>query len=213
MKKLLLIFTVFVLMFSLSPAIMAQEASFGVKGGLSLANVTGDEVEDVEWKMGGAGGLFVEYKVSDVFAIHPEVLYCMKGSKSEGEIFETTIESTLKLTYIDIPVLAKVMIPVEGSVSPSLFAGPYVGFNLDAKLELEAEGESDEGDIKDYVKSTDYGLVVGGGLDYHLDNGGAITLDARYSLGLSGIYDEEGEDEEGSEVKNQAVMVMIGYAF
>ena len=54
----------------------------------------------------------------------------------------------LKLDYVEIPVLFKVVIPTEGSkFKPSLFVGPALGFNIDAKIKGEYQGQSAEEDI------------------------------------------------------------------
>jgi len=91
-----------------------------------------------------------------------------------------------------------------GPVTPCLFAGPYLAFNLSAESYIDDQ----EFDIKDQVKSTDYGLVIGGGLDYNLLVG-QLIFDARYVLGLTSIDDTTDADD----VKNTGIMIMAGYGF
>ena len=57
------------------------------------------------------------------------------------------------------------------------------------------------------MKSTDFGLVFGGGVDFGLGKG-YFTIDLRYTLGLTTISDFEDED-----VKNGAFSLMLGYSF
>jgi hypothetical protein len=77
----------------------------------------------------------------------------------------------------------------------NVFTGPQVSFNL--KAEEEFAGVTTDRD--EDVKSTDFGWVLGAGLEK-----GRITADARYTLGLSNIA------EGGNDVKNKAFSVMIG---
>lgn len=175
----------------------AQGMMAGLKGGLNIAKMSGDDVPDeATWLYGGAGGIYFGYAFNDMFCIQPEVLFMMKGWKMEvdGETFSG------KLNYIDIPVLLKVNIPTEGSFRPSIFAGPYLGMLLSAKFEDE--------DIKDFTKSMDYGLVFGAGLNYMLaEDKGFISLDARYGMGLTTIDDTDDE----ADLKNMGITIMVGY--
>jgi len=67
--------------------------------------------------------------------------------------------------------------------------------------------EDDEEDIDD-VKSTDFGLVFGGGFDYEMGEG-FLTFDARYALGLTSLDDSDLEED----IKNTGIMFMVGYGF
>ncbi|MDD3642712.1 MAG: porin family protein [Candidatus Krumholzibacteria bacterium] len=175
----------------------AQTMMAGLKGGLNIAKMTGDDVpDDASWLYGGAGGGYFTYKFSDMFAIQPEVLFMMKGFSMDVE--DETYK--MKLNYIDIPVLLKVCIPTEGSVKPSIFAGPYLGLLLSAK--------ADDEDVKDYTKSMDYGVVFGGGINYMLaEDQGYISLDARYGMGLTTVDDSD-DERDG---KNMGITIMVGY--
>ena len=119
-----------------------------------MANETGDDVEeDAEMQLGFAVGGFVTYSINEIFAIQPELLYTMKGAKGTCEWDGLCEEWKDKLTYLEIPVLAKFTIPTEGKIAPNLFIGPALGILLSAKYEWEIDGESDEQDLKEDNKS------------------------------------------------------------
>ncbi len=181
----------------LSSTVLAGGLTLGFKGGLNLANVTGDDVEDNEMKLCFGGGVFINFPMCGLISLQPELLFMMKGME-----FESYIDAGVRMSYIDIPILAKFTIPTIGALSPNLFAGPYVGFNTSAEVYV---GDI-VNDIKDQVKSTDFGLVLGGGLDYSIGVG-ELTFDARYALGLSSFDDTADEDD----VKNTGIMFMVGY--
>jgi opacity protein-like surface antigen len=199
----------------LSAGAAAGAVDFGIKGGVNISNVYGDDVdEDAKWKTGFKGGAFLDLGIARTFAVRPELLFVQDGSKSGflgGDLY-------LKFNYLQVPVLAVVDLPVGGSLMPFLFAGPYISFLLDSELELKVDDESATKGLKDYTKSTDTGFVFGAGLDFGLGQG-RFSIEGRYDLGL-GEFDDgiaEGllgiEDAGRSDGKNQSWTIMIGYTF
>ncbi len=218
MKRLIITIFAIVVVFTLSSAsVSAQGLTGGFKGGMNIANLHGKDVKELEEemgvdlvsKMGFCAGGFITYNINDMFAIQPELLFTMKGVKAEEEVLGETVKVTMKVNYLEIPVLAKLSIPTPGNVRPSLFVGPSLAIKLSSKLKIEYAGESEEEDIEE-LKSTDFGLVFGGGIDFGLGRG-KLTVDARYTLGLTKVH----EPEEGEEIdiKNGAISIMVGYFF
>ncbi len=223
MKKSILpvVITMCILTLSLSPASAGDKLNIGVKAGVSLANVYGDDVDAAmnvlgtagiskQFRTGFAGGLFVCYEVLSFLAIQPEVLYTMKGVKLDATFpIVGKAEATVKLDYIEIPVLVKLMLPI-GGFKPNIFAGPSFAFNILAELSGEALGQSSSVDLKDVDPSLgpetfDFGFVVGAGVD--LEVGPVLlTLDGRYTLGLTEIW-------EDVDIKNGVAAVMVGVGF
>jgi hypothetical protein len=197
---------------------LAAEIKGGLKIGANSAKLYGDDVGELEdflgedWKsrIGFSVGGFITFDINEMFAIQSEVLYTMKGLRWEGEINGATpLKVWIKLDYLEIPVLVKIMPGTQGSIKPYLFAGPAVAIKVSGKVKAEFEGESDEEDLED-VKGTDFGLVIGAGVDFGFgaSGKGKMTLDVRYTLGLSTISDFEGED-----IKNGVFSLMVGYSF
>ena len=187
---------------------------FGVKGGITLANIKAvpDTFEGYKWenKMGLAGGLSMELGLAKGFSLQPEVLYVQKGAKisvSEGEITGTV---KFNVDYIEIPVLLKYNLISSGLTIPSVYAGPYFGFNTRARLVFKVDGYPEEYlELKDEIKDTEFGLTFGLGLTQKLGIM-KVTLDARYDLGLSNIA----EEAEGPEsIKTRTWLFMVGVAF
>ena len=206
-KGLIAILTVsFVVL--MGTGVLAEGLNFGIKGGVNLTKVYGDDVESADMRTVGIGGISLMYSVSDNFAIQPEVLYAMKGAKESGSEEGIEYSATLKLTYIEVPVLFKLIFPLEGNVTPCVYAGPAIGLRLGAKASVEIAGAELEEDIKDDTKGTDFGAVFGGGMAFAVGSG-ALTLDARYTLGLTTIDNSD----ESDDIKNSAISVMVGYAF
>ncbi len=190
----------------------AQErglAGKGIKVGLSMHSFGGDD-KDIE-KEGppetryglGAGG-FLTFGLGPNLALQPEVLYVMKGARFEmGDD-----EVTLKFAYLDIPVLLKYRFPTTGGTRPNLFAGPVGSIRLSADLQSVEDGAEEEWDYSALVKGFDFGLAVGGGLDFAMA-GSTITLDVRRTIALT----EWPEWTDRGSVRNEGWLVMAGVGF
>jgi hypothetical protein len=147
--------------------------------GINLATMT--KTTDSKMRVGLAAGLEFEYGVAENFGLSAGVLYSMQGVKSK------TADVTMKLDYINIPVLANYYI-VKGL---AIKAGIQPGFNVQKKIGDEK--------ITDGVKS--FYLSVPMGLSYEFSN---VVLDARYNLGLTKAF-KEGDS------KHSYFTITLGY--
>jgi len=137
-----------ILLLMFSTAVFAQGITAkGVKGGLNIATLTGDDIDDADSKMGFAFGVFITYEINEMLSLQPEVLFTMKGAKFKDEYTEVEddyeyyekYEGSWNLDYLEIPVLVKINIPMEGNIKPNVFLGPALGFNLSATYEYDYE--------------------------------------------------------------------------
>lgn len=184
----------------LAAGAQAGPATFGVKAGVAIANLTGDNTDGLNSKTGFMFGGFAAFPIGESISLQPEVLYVEKGTKfDEDNGTGTMVEVKLKLNYIDIPILFKYTMAGE-SARPYLLAGPSIGFKTSAKV--SAEGQSAD---FDYVKSTDFGLVFGAGVNFQ-----RFMLEGRYGLGLSNINDFPGDPDS---IKNAAWNFLLGVSF
>lgn len=209
MKKVLAV-TLAVLMI-MSTNVFAQKFVVGVKGGLNLANVSVDpEPTGIEFKTrtGMAAGAFVGINLGPV-CVQPEFLYSQHGTKFDFEIMGVTVNNTMKLDVLEIPILLKYNIPMAGNVTPSIFVGPGLGFVLSAKQLSEAAGSSSETDIKDDIESMNFGLVFGAGVNINVGSV-IITLDGRYNLGFTNMNKISGST---TTIKTNAIQIMAGFGF
>jgi hypothetical protein len=181
------------------------QLSVGLKGGLNIANFSGD-VEDASMRLSFHGGGYVNLSISDRLGLQPELLFNSMGSKfeyteSDPDIGQVDVTETYKLSYISIPVM--LMINITDNFNFQL--GPQISILASAKGKLEVSGdgfsESIEEDVKDGFKSTDLAVNAGLGVNF-----GKINASARYSLGLSSISDNDDAD-----VKNGVIQVSLGY--
>jgi hypothetical protein len=190
------------------PTASAQGPVVGVKVGLNYSDLYGDDVGSSESLQRFCVGTFVGFPISDMVTIQPELLYTQKGTKWDlyDPVVAAVEKAWVKLTYVEIPILTKIVIRPRGNVKPHICSGPYLGVNIAARGTMLQDGEVVEREIIGDVNDIDLGVVSGIGIDVDLGKG-AIVIDTRYVLGLSGI------DEDGQDVRNKVFSFILGYAF
>lgn len=210
------------------PVAAQTKWSGGIKGGVSLAQISGDtgftdtftdgvNIIDLfgdvgDTRTGFIGGGFVTADVNEKFGIRAELLYAQKGGAGTLNVNVNsapagTADLTFKLDYIEIPVLLVGTFPTQGSTKISVFGGPAVAFNTSSKLKFDVQGQTDEQDIGDSVESTDFGLAVGAGVSFPASARARIVIDGRYNFGFS-KFPKSGED-----LKNRDLVFMAGFSF
>lgn len=193
----------------------AQTVKFGVKGGVNLANLTGD-VQDASMKVGFHAGGLAEIKIAENFAIQPELQFSLEGSKTtdrnSGTGFSRTSEDDLSLTYVNLPVMFKYYILTD---KLSLEAGPQVGFLASAKRKFDTTTNtggtivrtSGSDDVKDQFNSVNFGFNAGAGYNFTEH----IFTSIRYNLGLADI--SKNDSNNNSKINNVVVQFSLGYKF
>lgn len=183
MKKIM--FSLLILMLVTIVNAQNDSSRFGLIGGGNLANIT--NAGNNKNLIGFNAGVFAEFKLSEKFAVQPEVMYSAQGAASDSSYDPVK----LKLNYINIPVMAKLYVADEFNI----MAGPQIGFLASAKLR--------ETDIKDSVKKTDFGFNFGVGYDINDD----VFVQARYNMGLTGFTKEEFDTPS----KNSVFQLSLGF--
>jgi opacity protein-like surface antigen len=204
MKRFVVLFGVMALAAMVSNA-EAAKGYAGVKGGVNMAELSGDGVDDLDMRNGFMGGGFYGFEFADGFDLRFEGLFVQKGAEGEyvfpGD--DHGHESKINLDYIEVPVLVVANFGSGEKLGFNLFAGPTFGFNMTAEVEDMDHGETLDLPAEDF----EFGAALGGGIEYMLSSF-SIVLDARYSLGATNIVDADGAD-----AKNRGIGVMAGVKF
>lgn len=146
----------------------------------------------------GVGGI-VDIALNKRVAL---VLSPMVVTKGAGLRIDGNGTETLKLTYVDLPVLLRRNLGGD-AVRPYVLAGPSVGFLIKGRLSSDER----EADVKKEYKRTDAGFSLGGGMDIPMD-GARLLLEGRYTFGLINIRDGGVFD-----VKNRTLSVLVSVTF
>lgn len=185
----------------------------GIKAGISYSKVTNDNVGDSDHKMGVAAGISISYNLLPGLSLQPELLYVQQGGRWDINILDGGSivgngELTWKLNYLQVPVLARVNLPVVGAFLPTLIAGPALSIKTASTYETEQGGSLvSSGDLDD-IKSTDLSLIVGVGFKVGAGPAG-IVVDARYNLGSTNLNDTDADVT----INNRGFQVLAGFQF
>lgn len=190
MKKLLLSFTILFITGICISEVQAQIVpEFGIRGGVNFASFSDSKQEVDSRRTGLLVGVYLKVPIPVIpVSIQSEVLYSQKGAEING------VE--VRLSYIEIPLLVKVDLAREILISPHLYAGPYLGFNLNHEEEPAGDQE-----FQDDGVNNDFGLIFGAGIDIS-----RINVGVRYSLGLEEVFEDE-------EIRNNAISIVAGIKF
>ena len=169
MKKIII---VVVSLLSLSFA-KAQQVKFGIKGGINLSTITGDNSSSFSSMIGANAGGFSRFAVAKQFSIQPEVVLSLEGAKFSIN----GVGGNMTGTYINVPVLAQYEVG-SGFV---LQSGIQIGLLLSAREKVDKQGSTS---IKDQLKSTNFSWVIGSS---YQPKEWPVGFDLRYNLGLSNI--------------------------
>lgn len=187
MKKVCLTAMMLVLMVAGAYA----QAQIGLKGGLNYSTIGGDNVDDLKGKIGYHVGGMAAFGLTESVFIQPELVLSLQGAAFDGDE-----DVKWNITYVNIPVMAKVFL----TESVNLQFGPQLGFVVASK----AKFEDVEVDFKDETNSVDFG--VGLGLGYESPMG--LSIGARYNYGLGNI-NKDGDDKNN----NSVLQLSLGYFF
>jgi hypothetical protein len=182
-------------------SLSAQETSFGVRGGVNIANqVSGDETTDD--RTAGTFGLYINSQLGKVVSFQVEALYTGKGATYN--VLGTTVTS--KFDYIEVPLLLRVG-PNIGEVHLFIESGITPGVLVSTGV--SAEGSSYYGDSEDF-ETFELGIPVGAGIEVNTEKI-QLQFDVRYNIGLTGIVKDL--DANYDNVKNRGLMIMAGVGF
>mgnify|MGYP003650020845 CR=1 FL=1 len=187
MKKVILLAVAFV---AISFNAQAQSVRLGIKGGINYANQDGTNITvtpsnyNSEAITSYHAGLVAELKLTQGFAIQPELLYSTQGANYKNGVNEFRNE----LGYLSIPVVAKIYV----SKSLSLELGPQASFLLSERNNV------------DFKNPETFEFAAVGGLGLNLTKN--LFVQARYGLGLT-------EASKNADVKNSTFQVSAGIMF
>lgn len=190
------------------------QPSFGVKAGLNVADILFSEDQgfdeegiDDQPRLGFAGGVTADVPFTPTLGVRVEALFAQKGYVID---FDTEIlgqplvgKQTLKLDYLEVPVLANITFPMQSGLEIGVQAGVAPAFLLSDGIGCsgfeteegsgcdEIEDDAEDEDLG--IKSFDLGLAAGATI-----GAGPFAVDLRYTYGLVNLDDSEisGNDED-----------------
>lgn len=202
-----------------------QYFTFGPRAGVNISNISG--TDNSESKAGLLAGVFMVYSFQEHFGISVDALYSVEGAQFTDRYTvgnaTTKTDNDFALHYLRLPVQANVFFGEFGNrLRPKITLGPSIGFLLSAKnnfkrVTTDGNGGSitveDKDNVKSRFKGTDFGAVVGAGLNYRLAGSIWWNLDLRYYLGATDIDDDDNSSGNSDDIKNNSFSVSLGIGF
>lgn len=189
----------------------APKPTFGVLAGLDLATLGGSDFSGVGSRTGLTLGGYVTFHLDRRFGLEPELMFTQRGASEESGGDRVT----LKMDYIDVPVLARWDVPTSGQLHPFFLAGPTLSFEVSCNGEESQGGASVSASCDDInaaspgslsKKSFDLGATLGGGIVFPAGKKTNLSIGIRYTHGLVATFD-------GSDAKNRTWQFLAGLSF
>ncbi len=183
-----------------------SQVTYGVKGGIAYANVTGVDASGTSPIRGFVGGAYLNISIPHIPSIQPELLFCTKGEN--GELGSARIAifynpgriTAMRFSYLEVPVLIKLRFSMP-FLKPDLYFGPAMGILLSATGNYDTTGlPTRKIDITNGLRSVDWGIAFGVSVKIFV-----VRIDGRGTLGLSSLYN----NNTGLAVRNEVWSLMM----
>lgn len=208
MKKLILLSIVLFLV-----ATAGAQIRFGVKAGGNFSNLytsgsnEGINSEQYKGRFGYHFGGMMEYTLSEMFSIQPELMYLNHGANLKKDNSFSMTDGHITLNTLQLPINLKAKFNMGNSGSKIfVYGGPYIGYNIYGKVAGKIDGKAVDNELytKDSnMKRFDYGVGIGVGIEM---NKFILSLGNQY-----GINDISGSEKGKMRAGN--LSLSVGYFF
>jgi hypothetical protein len=200
----------------------------GWKAGYSLATQYGitpaDDTYTVEThaRNGFAGGVFVEFPITESVGIQQEFLYAMKGSRQSVTIdtpFDVNTVSKYELNYFELPITIKYRFVKMRNVKIYGSTGIALSLLLNGKYDITSTINMGgpptiikvTGDMKG-LDTFDYSFVYGAGADFKLFKK-TFFLEYRMTIGWNVLAMPNATGADPVPLRNQDYIFALGMYF
>lgn len=202
MKKI-----IFSLSFLFISSLAFSQLGLGIKGAFTMSQLSTD-VNDYTKAMKSGYQLGAFVRIGDKLHLQPEAYFTAKSG--ELEYASGAVKQSFTFNTIDVPVLIGYKILDPPGLNVRLQAGPVASIVANKKISVTTGGIEQEAtdEEKDYFKNMNWGLQFGAGVDVLF-----LTIDVRYELGLSNMYDKPSDalDAAPGEFKNNLFFISLGW--
>ena len=215
----------------LTTSYVSAQFSFGPRAGFNYTNMRyefeGQKVpkEFIKFKSGFQIGVVADYELSAVTSIQSGLLFAQQGYKADYTSAGGN-KAIMNLNYLQIPVNAQIKIPL-GEIDLLVQTGPYFGYGINGKYKYWDENgkRMSNEDIKkrfgtipkvsfgnefgkNHLKSFDFGIGVGAGLQF-----GNIQAGLEYNMGIRNLAIKQPYKGLHLLTKNKGFALTITYLF
>ncbi len=163
-------------------------------------------------------GVGYEIELHKNFALEPRLQFSSKGIKYRGIAVVVDYEdygdyiygtSVLRTNYLEIPLMAKAVLPIDETKKISVGIGPYAGIGLNGKVvsKIDDFNEKETQKIEfgsEGMRRFDMGLKIEGGFSFK-----NYSIHLFYDQGFISMINPV---EAGGSMRNRSLGVSLGYA-
>lgn len=183
-------------------AAKAQDFRIGAKGFFNSTWLFNNNISDAGDNIDYASTFGASFGVTSILyfnqnvGVSLDVLYASNNQKLEGKLLGTDYESTVKVKYIDIPILLRMS--SEGGAYVEI--GPQISLLAGAKEDFAFSPsvpglDYTDRDVKKYFNSIGLAPVLGFGVDVQASDNMFINIGLRFGYGVTDATKKLTEDE------------------
>lgn len=191
-----------------APLNIDAQTTLGFRAGFNLATFSGTDWGEYDHRTAVNVGAFLDLPLSERAGVQLGVAYSGKGS--EITPLEGTVETRIRIGYLEIPALLRLQIMTRSRVSAHLLLGPSFSFKVSCEIETHdpwwGYSTMDCEDRGLGVRAFDLGAMGGIGIEFEFSERLSLVSDSFYSIGLRTVGDS------GDGVKNRMFSLSLGLA-
>ena len=191
----------FLLLLALAAAPALAHAQIGIRAGLNVADLVGDDADndfegagiDEQPRLGLAAGVSYDLAFTPTLGARVEAIYSQKGAKATVDAIEIDGEEitaggsiTTRLDYVEVPILLTAGTTTASGLEIRGFAGPALGFEINTGV--SCSGDIEDGcdfEGEDGTRALDLGAAVGASV-----GAGPFAVDLRFTRSLRSVAKE-----------------------
>ena len=206
MKKLVL-----TVLFGMIAMVGFSQVRWNAEFGMTLSNMT--KLDDAKALPGFKLGVGMDYAFTDMWSLKSGLFFNSKGYMTKRKGYKTTIRPT----YMEIPIMAAINLPITENVKFVVNAGPYIAIGIGGKYKQHWDS-GDDGK----VFSGDNGVdAMMNRFDLGLQYGVGVELAERYLISLNGQngfinpFNRDQINKDGDKIspKHMTFAISVGYIF
>lgn len=198
------------------------EFSLGVKGGVTLSEMSFMPTVQQSWLQGYTLGVTARYTEEKLFGLIAELNLSQRGwAENFGRDSELSYQR--RLTYLQLPLLThiyfgwpKVKFFVNLGPEAALLIGDHTSANFDYLHPDQVSGFPANRHVHQLAAKAehrfDYGIAGGLGAEFFVARGHSLMLEGRFYYGLGNIYPSSRADYFSAS-RGMSIEVTLGYLF
>lgn len=171
-----------------------KAVTLGVRAGMNISTIGGDETSDTKTKFGFRGGVSADFNIVRSFSINSGLFFTQKGCKGDVEMEEDGIgslvaDARMTMNFIELPIYLSYHLNFDDLNSTQIFFGPYFDFGVYGKMTADAkyQGQKASASVDLYDDPYDFkrfhvGLGLGASHTY-----GKFFFGLSYQWGLTNV--------------------------